>query len=270
MRLSSSLFVAVIALGLAASNASACNGSKGGGGFGINYGNGGIVIGNYRTKNQQCNNRGGYNGGYNDPVYGGQAYEPFHSYYVVEPGDSFYVVSLKEYGTSALAPHIARFNRLAPNSALVPGQRLQLPSVSADGRLSPSRAPAPNEGFPPVGPYPVSTPASAKFTPITETKPSAPETSTEPLPQVTPGSVLTLEGLEHGNEQGTVRLRIGGFALPVEVLEWTVNSAKVRLPKFDVPEASKAELEVVRADGTLASRNTVELTPADAKLALKK
>ena len=42
-----------------------------------------------------------------------------------------------------------------------------------------------------------------------------------------------------------------GVALPVEVVEWTAESTKIRLPKLDVGTATKAELEVVRLSGGL-------------------
>ena len=63
----------------------------------------------------------------------GQAFEPFHSTYICQPGDSFYTVSLKEYGTSSNSRYIAQFNRMVESSALVPGQTLMLPSISANG-----------------------------------------------------------------------------------------------------------------------------------------
>ena len=64
-----------------------------------------------------------------------------------------------------------------------------------------------------------------------------------------------------------VRLRISGVAMPVEVVEWSADSTKIRLPKLDVAEATKAELEVVRADGTLASTNAISLTTAATSVA---
>jgi hypothetical protein len=82
------------------------------------------------------------------------------------------------------------------------------------------------------------------------------------------GSTLVLDGQEFGNEQGVARLRVAGLALPVEVLEWTTSSAKIRLPKFEVTGATTAEIEVLRADGSLASKSSIQLTPAADRLAL--
>src|SRR4051794_11695080 len=134
--------VAISSLGMAGV-ASACNGGGGHGGANRNNGRG---IVNNNGNNQACYGNGGYNsGGYNSNVTAsnfGQAYEPFNNMYTAEPGDNFYTVSLKEYGTSAAATYIARYNRMAPNAALVPGQRLMMPSISANGQLTASRAPA--------------------------------------------------------------------------------------------------------------------------------
>ena len=252
----------------AASSVRACGkgGKGGGGGYGGGFGSGfgGVYVGNnggYNNNNRtnQTCNTGGYN--QNGGVYGGQAYEPFHSTYIVQPGDSFYTVSLKEYGTSANSLKIAQFNRLPSNSALVPGQRLVLPSISANGQLSQSRSPAGLGDTTPVQ-FP-STTSTAKFAP---TQPTV--TVSEPLPVIAAGSLVTLDGQTFGNDKGTVRLNVSGTMLPVEIVEWTLNSTKVRLPLANVASATKAELEVVRADGTLASKSAIELTPATTGLAL--
>ena len=93
--------------------------------------------------------------------------------------------------------------------------------------------------------------------------------SAEPrLPSVAIGSLLTLDGQSLGNERGTVRLLVNGLALPIEVLEWNATSAKIQLPQLDLAGAIKAEIEVLRADGSRASKSAVELTPATNRLAL--
>ncbi|HEX3601381.1 MAG TPA: LysM domain-containing protein [Lacipirellulaceae bacterium] len=74
-------------------------------------------------------------------MYGNEGFEPLHSAYVVVPGDTLYTVSMKEYGTSGNSRYIAVFNRLPSYTALVPGQTLMLPSISANKVLSPSHAP---------------------------------------------------------------------------------------------------------------------------------
>ncbi len=227
-------------LGLAGS-AFACGGGGNGGGHG------GWNGGNNNRNNQTCNNNGGYNNGGGYENYG-QAYEPFHSSYICQPGDSFYTVSLKEYGTSNNLKYIASYNRMATNAALVPGQRLMLPSISANGRLTASRAPAAEM-------------ATANFVqPATNIAPPVAAIAEPERTSVPTGSTLQLEGEKLGSDAGVVRLRISGVAMPVEVVEWSADATKIRLPKLDVAEATKAELEVVRADGTLASTNSISLT----------
>lgn len=270
--LSTNLIAALLigSLGLAGDAAAACNG---GGGNKGGRGGGGYGNPNYNGNNQSCNSNGGGNygngGGYyanpNGSNYG-QAYEPFHSTYLVQPGDNFYVVSLKEYGNSSAATSIARFNRMAPSDALRPGQRLVLPSISANGLLSVSRAPA-AENFSPTS-NAVAT--SAKFSqPSVAVVPEAASTTDEvERPSVPTGSVIKLDGQSLGDEKGVVRLRISNVALPVEIVEWTADSTKVRLPKLDVNGAMKAELEVLRADGSIAATNAIELTSTVDNLAL--
>ena len=253
-------------------------GNKGGGSFHV-----GIALGggnNGGRNNGGCNNghgnNGGYNtcqtnNGYNGQVFG-QAFEPFHSTYICLPGDSFYTVSLKEYGTSANQFYIARFNGLAPNAALVPGQRLVLPAISANGQLFVSNRPAGLGDTTPVQGLPTSPVAnfSQPLASVASTLASAvkPATTEPALPKVTVGSTLVLDGQVFGDAKGAARLRISGLILPVEVLEWSTSSAKVRLPQVELASPTKAEIEVLRADGSLASKSAVELTPAADRLAL--
>jgi hypothetical protein len=282
---------------LATSSAVAGNGGNGnkGGGFGVNFGNAGVRFGgtnglnnglnngggrNNGGCNNGNNNGGGYNGGNNNcqangGVYG-QAFEPFHSSYICQPGDSFYTVSLKEYGTSGAQLHIARFNNLVVNTALVPGQRLVLPSVSANGQLRPANRPAGIGDTTPVQGLPVTTPtgpttsnlAQALGTVTSNFASTAKPATTEPaLPKVAVGSTLVLDGQTFGEESGVARLRVSGLSLPVEVLEWSTSAVKVRLPKLEVTSNTKADLEVLRSDGSVASTSAIELTPVADTLA---
>lgn len=88
------------------------------------------------------------------------------------------------------------------------------------------------------------------------------------LPSVAIGSTLMLDGQELGDERGSVRLRVSGLALPIGIIEWNNNSAKIQLPQLDLTSSIKAEIEVLRADGSLASKSAVNLTPAATRLAL--
>jgi hypothetical protein len=258
------LLIGVLAL---SGDTFACNGGGGGGGGYIrngNYGNPGY------NGNQSCNANGGYYANSNGGNYG-QAYEPFHSNYYVQPGDTFYEIAMKEYGTSAPTSYLSRYNRLAPNIALVPGQMLWLPSISANGKLSASRAPRalhPNAATTPIL---TSTTSTAKLTqnPVAKTEAVATTTTDTELERVSvpTGSTIKLDGQSLGDEPGVVRLKISNVAMPVEVVEWTADSTKVRLPKLDVSGSMNAELEVVRADGTVAATNAISLTTAVSSLA---
>lgn len=242
-------------IGIALSNGANHNDNHNGNHNG-NHGNcnGGYNNGGYNNGN--CNN-GGYdgNGGIvnvENQNFPGQAYEPFHSTYVVLPGDSFYTVSLKEYATSSNSKYIAQFNNLPQTAALTPGQVLRLPSISATRQLSPSRAPAAE-----------SLQNTSNTSQVTSNGSStdAASTATETLrPQVNVGSTLLVDGQTFGNKQGAARLRVGGAALKIEVIEWKSSAVKIRLPELALDSTTNADIEVVRADGSLASKTGIELT----------
>jgi hypothetical protein len=244
-------------------------------GIGIALNNGGNQNGNHNcgnNGNHNCNNNGGCNngnnGGYNaggcdggnGDVYSqnqnipGQAYEPFHSTYVVLPGDSFYTVSLKEYATSSNAKYIAQFNNLPQTAALTPGQILRLPSISATRQLSPSRAPA-AESF-------QNTSNSSQITAHDSSSSASTAANEAPRPKVNVGSTLLVDGQTFGDKQGAARLRVGGAALKIEVLEWKTDAVKIRLPELALDSTANADIEVVRADGSLASKTGIELSTA--------
>jgi hypothetical protein len=88
------------------------------------------------------------------------------------------------------------------------------------------------------------------------------------LPSVAVGSSLTLDGQQFGSEQGAVRLRIGELSMPAQVTEWNGTSLKVKLPEMDLTAAVRANIEVFRADGSLASQSAIQLTPAVNHLAM--
>jgi hypothetical protein len=273
----------IAALGLATT--AFANGNKGKKGGSFSFGSGGFGISFGNSGNKSIYLKKNHNNDYHHhhcntyPVYPyvqpygqvyGQAFEPFHSWYICQPGDSFYAVSMKEYGTNGAANYISRFNRLPFNAALVQGQRLMLPSVSPNGVMTASRAPAPFvDATPGVG---VTNP-TAKFTkPNSGTQTSlasnvAVAASEPALPSVAVGSTLVLDGQVFGETAGVARLRIGGLSLPIEVLEWTNTSAKIRLPEVDLASPMKAEIEVLRADGSVASTTAVELKPTADRLA---
>ncbi len=86
--------------------------------------------------------------------------------------------------------------------------------------------------------------------------------------QVPVGSVLLVNGQAFGDKAGGARLRLSGMAMPIEVLEWTATGVKVRLPQLEITGNTPAEIEVLRGDGSLASKTAVELTASSEQLAL--
>ena len=228
-----------------------------------------------------------------DQLIVGQGYEPFHSTYICMPGDSFYTVSLKEYGTSSNSRYIAQFNRLPMNSPLTPGQTLMLPAIASNGSLSMSRSPAADAvysgQFPTaymnVGATPtaLTTPSQFatpnRFTPptqfaapteFTSTTPATESPAEPPRSKVTVGSTLLVDGQTFGDKAGVARLRVSGLSMPIEVLEWTNGAVKIRLPQVELTSATNADIEVVRADGNVASKTGIELNAATVQVALDK
>jgi hypothetical protein len=181
----------------------------------------------------------------------GQAYEPTHSNYVVLPGDSFYTISLKEYSTSKNSAFVAKYNSMPEDQALTPGQVIQLPSISAEGEVSESSSPVADElqAQQDSQVASVNTKVNSKSTPIVEAL----------RPKVTIGSTLLVDGQPFGQKQGAARLRVGGANLKIEILKWTASSVKIRLPNLDLDSSVKGDIEVLKADGSLASRTPVEL-----------
>jgi LysM repeat protein len=239
---------------------------------------------NNNCNNNNCNNQncGGNldnascDGGLGNSVVGGQPFEPFHSTYLVQPGDTFSTVSSKEYGNTSNAKYIARFNRLVLTSALVAGQRLVLPAISANGQLTPSRSPAADGDVTPTALQSSTSTFSTRnlttgfsgsgtTTPTTNNKPAP----TEPRTKLTVGSTLLVDGQTFGEKPGVARLRVNGLSLPIEVLEWTTSAVKIRLPKIEATTGTFADIEVLRADGNLASKSAVELTAASVQVATR-
>jgi hypothetical protein len=207
-------------------------------------------------------------------------FEPFHSNYVVLPGDTLAVISLKEYGTSANARFIALFNHFPETQALRLNQVLNLPSVGQRGQLFQSHAPVADalqptlaasnpSGFPIAGTstFPATgvpgfskaggSPLSTQFARNTTQTPISP-----PTLKVAGGSTLLVDAQQFGPRAGSAQLRIGGVPMKVDVLEWTANAVKVRLPQLQLATAPQADLLIVRADGTIASKTSIQLIAA--------
>jgi hypothetical protein len=259
--------VTIITLGLAASTASAHNNKKGG--FSISFGGG---------SNQNWHNFHNFNNYHHVkkvyvapryyPVYD-ICYYPLHRLCFVLPGDTWYTIAQREYGNINLCHYIASYNSQPFSTQLFVGQQILLPEVHPGGVLRASSAPMPATFVPAAQPI-----VTQNFvSPAMNTTPTVPSanirqaTEEVSIPSVAIGSVIMLEGQSLGNDKGIVRLRLAELALPVEVLEWTNTSAKVRLPQMDLTGAMKAEIEVLRADGSLASKSAVRLTLASSTAA---
>jgi hypothetical protein len=86
----------------------------------------------------------------------------------------------------------------------------------------------------------------------------------KPRTQVPIGSVLLLDGQPLGALIGTVKLEIEGREMPVEVIEWTPTFVKIRLPMLNLTGPVDGDIDVVRADGSVASCSPLEFMPVAA------
>lgn len=202
------------------------------------------------------------------PVYD-TCFYPQHRFCWVIPGDTWYTIALREYGNSSLCHYLASYNHLPFSQQLFVGQQILLPEIHPGGVLRASSAPLPAMFMPVVQPV-----VTQNFVaPVLNAIPTVPAASIRPvaeevsIPSLAIGSVILLEGQTLGAEKGIVRLRLAEMALPVEVLEWSNTAAKVRLPQMDLTSVMRAEIEVLRADGSLASKSAVQLTGAAPSLA---
>jgi hypothetical protein len=60
------------------------------------------------------------------------------------------------------------------------------------------------------------------------------------------------------------------MAMPIEVLEWTPAGVKVRLPQIEINGVTPAEIEVIRGDGSLASKTPIDLTGSPSPVAFNR
>lgn len=256
MRISTTALMAALTIGSLslAGSASACGGG-GYGGYGYNkYNNY-----NYNHKTVVVKKI------YVEPCYD-RCYYPNHCFTYVCPGDTWGDICFREYGARNVWRNICTYNGFRTGMPLVVGQKLMLPVINTDGSLAASSAPA---GVP----FAAQTQAAAPVENFQSSAPSAPSANvqleSEPsLPSVAVGSTLALDGQQFGSEQGAVRLRISGLSMAAEVIEWNATTLKVKLPELDLTAAMRADIEVFRADGSLASQSAIQLTPAANHLAM--
>jgi hypothetical protein len=176
------------------------------------------------------------------------------------------------------APQMGAPNMLQGNGPMMQnfgGPNASQPNVAPQSfgpqNIGPQNLGQPNMGQPNGPTFGQPNVDNSAMTPLTPVAPTATirTVSTErSLPSVAIGSILSLDGQSLGTDRGTVRLKVNGLALPIEVLEWSTTSVKIQLPQLELAGAIKAEIEVLRADGSLASKSAVELTAATSRLAL--
>jgi hypothetical protein len=149
------------------------------------------------------------------------------------------------------------------NGAGYAGEKAFDPSAASQQTADPADA----QKFVP-GAAPLEQPAAEAAQPAAPAANIRVATPEESFPSVAMGSILILDGQELGSQPGMVRMRIHGLALPTKVLDWNDSSAKIQLPQLDLSKSTQAEIEVMRADGSLASSSQINLTPAATRLAL--
>jgi hypothetical protein len=79
-----------------------------------------------------------------------------------------------------------------------------------------------------------------------------------PLPSIVIGSLMSIGGQQLGNDRGMVHLNVNGTTRMLEIVEWTASAAKVKIPA-DLPAGIQAELEIIRADGSIVTKDQVQL-----------
>ena len=91
-------------------------------------------------------------------------------------------------------------------------------------------------------------------------QPAAPNAgpTDRPLPSIVIGSIMTINGQPLGDGRGTVRLIVNGSPVALEIVEWSATAAKVRIPA-ELPAGTQAQIEILRADGSVVAKDAVQL-----------
>jgi hypothetical protein len=79
-----------------------------------------------------------------------------------------------------------------------------------------------------------------------------------PLPSIVIGSLMSIGGQQLGDSRGMVHLTVNGQVRMLEIVEWTANAAKVKIPA-DLQAGSQAQIEIIRADGSTVTKDQVQL-----------
>ncbi len=80
----------------------------------------------------------------------------------------------------------------------------------------------------------------------------------ESLPQLVPGTTIVVAGQNLGLDKGQVLVQVGGIALPAEIVAWEMDKVTIVLPMVALMAPTKAELLVLRADGSMARKMPFE------------
>jgi hypothetical protein len=89
----------------------------------------------------------------------------------------------------------------------------------------------------------------------------------EQLMQVPVGATITLQGNALGDQPGMLVLQIDKISLPSQVNEWKPDAVNATLPMLGLAGPTKAQLWMVRADGSVAAQVGIELLPAQQQAA---
>jgi len=84
------------------------------------------------------------------------------------------------------------------------------------------------------------------------------------LPQVPVGATITLAGKDLGDKAGQVLVNVNQVVMSAEVVKWESAAATVAMPRIGLAAATKAQLQLLLADGKLANSVEIELIPAEA------
>ena len=128
------------------------------------------------------------------------------------------------------------------------------------GQQGPIAPPAPGDGSPnnSLPGQPNAQPGLTNGQP--NGQPTAPNVgpSNRPLPSIMIGSIMAIGGQQLGDNRGTVRLIINGSPVALEIVEWNASGAKVKIPA-DLPAGLQAQIEILRADGSIVTKDQVQL-----------
>jgi hypothetical protein len=98
-----------------------------------------------------------------------------------------------------------------------------------------------------------------------EAKASEAEKATsDKLPQVPVGATITLAGKDLGETAGQVLVNVNQVVMTAEVVKWESAAATVSMPRIGLAASTKAQLQLLLADGKLANSVEIELIPAEA------